>query len=113
MADVIKIGNVELTEEEAWRLYEKQLYIVTYSKIYQLHYSAAQQRVYGSQIYYQPGLAQRSRFHAMSAEAVNRLLKFDLVKTSDARLEDKIASAIAAKQDVSAQKGVDRCSEER
>jgi hypothetical protein len=77
--EIVKIGNVELTEEQAARFYEEHRYIVTYSKIYKLHYSAAAKQVYGSQIYYNKGMAKRGRFHAMTAETVNHLLGFQLV----------------------------------
>lgn len=77
--NIVKIGNVELTEEQAFRFYEERRYIVTYSKIYALHYSNAQKRVYGKEIYHHPGMAKRGRFHAMTAEAVNHLLKFPLL----------------------------------
>ena len=77
--NIVKIGNIELTEAEATRLYEERRYLVTYSKIYELHWSNAQKRVYGSVIYRQPGLAKRGRFHAMTAEAVNHLINFSLL----------------------------------
>lgn len=76
---IVKIGTVELTEEEAYKMYEEGKYIVTYSKIYQLFYSAAQKRVYGQQIYSQKGLARRGRFYSMDGETVNHILGFNLV----------------------------------
>ena len=78
--EIIKIGNVELTKEEAEKLYESGKYIVTFSRIYQLHYSNAQKRVYGTEIYRQQGMARRGRFYAMDAKTVNHLLGFALVK---------------------------------
>lgn len=76
---IVKIGNVELTEVEAFKLYESGKYIVTYSRIYQLHYCQPSQMVYGSEIYRQQGMARRGRFHAVDAKAVNHLLGFKLV----------------------------------
>lgn len=77
--DIIRIGNVELTPDHAFRLYSEKRYIVTYSKIYALHYSNAQKRVYGSVVYSHKGLAKRGRFHAMTAEEVNHLIGFPLL----------------------------------
>lgn len=77
--EIIKIGSVELTKEEAEKMYQEGKYIVTYSKIYQLYYSAAQQKVYGRQIYSQKGLARRGRFYSMDGQTVNHILGFDLV----------------------------------
>ena len=76
---VIKIGNVELTEAEALKIYQEQKYIITYSKIYQLFYSAAQRTIYGNVIYQQPGLTKRGRFYTFTAAEVNRLLGYQLV----------------------------------
>jgi len=81
---MVKIGSVELTEREAFRLYEEHKYIVAYKRVFELRYSAAQGRVYGSQIYEVPyrgqcGLTKRGRFFAMSAKEVNHLLGFRLV----------------------------------
>lgn len=84
--EIIKIGNVEFSADEARRYYESEKYIVTYSKIYALHWSAAQQKVYGSVIYEKPktggvGLAKRGRFFILSADNVNGLLGFNLLKS--------------------------------
>lgn len=81
---VIKIGTVELTPEEALKLYESKQYIVTYSSIYQLYYSQAQKVVCGSKIFSKSpangiGLAKRGRFVTTSAAGVNKLLGFKLV----------------------------------
>lgn len=77
---IIKIGNVELTEEEAYRLYTERKYIVTYSRIYQLHFSEnLKGNIYGTEIYYCKGMARRGRYFAMDANTVNNLLGFELV----------------------------------
>ena len=81
---IVKIGNVELTEAEALRLYEEGRYIVTGRKIYALHYSNAQRRVYGSVVYQQPKrrpmpLVARRRFHALCSADVNRLIGAELL----------------------------------
>lgn len=76
---IVKIGNVELTPEEAEKYYSDGKYIVTYSKIYQLFYSAAQKTVYGQAIFTQAGMTRRGRFFAMDGETVNHLVGFNLV----------------------------------
>lgn len=76
---IVKIGSVELSEKEAFRLYSEGMYIVTYSKIYALHYSHAQQRVYGHPIFTQQGMTRRGRYHTMTAAGVNRLVGIQLV----------------------------------
>jgi hypothetical protein len=76
---IIKIGNVELTEDTAIRLYEEHKYIVTYSKIYALHWSNAQQGVYGTEIYKSTGLTRKGRFFAMDAASINHILGFKLL----------------------------------
>lgn len=77
---IVRIGNVELTPEEALQYYQEERYIVTYGSIYQLHYSAAQRTVYGSKIHTGKGMTRRGRFFAMKAGDVNRLVGYDLVK---------------------------------
>ncbi len=76
---IIKIGTVELTEQEAEKLYFEKKYIVNYSGVYQLFYSAAQHRVYGQKIYSSKGLTKRGRFFAFTAEQVNHLIGYELV----------------------------------
>jgi len=78
--NICRIGNVELTESQVRDIYESDRYIVTYSRVYQVFYSQAQCRFYGVELYRQPGMARRGRFHIMTAAAVNHLLGFDLVR---------------------------------
>ena len=42
--EIVKIGSVELYEDEARKLYEEKKYIVTYGGVYQLFYSNAQKK---------------------------------------------------------------------
>ncbi len=85
---IVKIGSIELTEDEAQKHYSEEKYIVTYGCIYQLFYSAAQKRVYGQVIYRNTGMTKerrfKGRFFAMDAETVNRLVGFNLVNSSKA-----------------------------
>ena len=80
MEKIVKIGNVELYESEAMRYYQENKYIVTYSHIYQLFYSAAQQKVYGNSIYYCKGMTRRGRFYIFDGAEVNRLVGANLVR---------------------------------
>lgn len=80
--EIVRIGGVELTPEEAERYYLEGKYIVTYGCIYQLFYSTAQKRVYGQVIYRSKGMMRRGRFFAMDAETVNYLVGFNLVNGS-------------------------------
>ena len=80
--DIIKIGSVELTRAEAEKFCQEGKYIVACRRIYALHYSTAQQCVYGSQIYYEQGalpLTRRGRFIVFSAADVNKLVGTALV----------------------------------
>ena len=77
--NIVKIGNVELTMEEALKYYSEGKYIVTFSKIYQLFYSQAQKKVYGQVIYSSKGMTHRGRFFAYSGAEVNHLIGINLV----------------------------------
>ena len=79
MEKIVRIGGVELYESEALKLYQEEKYIVTYSRIYQLFYSAAQKTVYGQEIYHQKGMTRRGRFYAMDGKSVNDLVGYSLV----------------------------------
>ena len=72
--EIVKIGNVELYEDEARKLYEEKKYIVTYGGVYQLFYSNAQKKVYGQRVINQRGIARKGRFYTMTAEAINNVL---------------------------------------
>lgn len=71
---IVKIGSVELYEDEALRIYNDGKYIVNYSGVWQLHYSNAQQKVYGTKIIDQKGIASRGRFYTMNATTINDIL---------------------------------------
>lgn len=79
---IVKIGRVELTEEEAQKIYEEGRYIVAASKIYQVHYSRSA-GWHGSVIYKEPygkAFTKRGRFYVMSGEEVNQMLKIELLR---------------------------------
>lgn len=85
MEKIMKIGSVELTEAEAARLYADGKYILTYSKVYQIHYSVAQGCYYGTVIYSKPtrggcGFTRRGRFFAMSAREINEAIGVELLR---------------------------------
>lgn len=83
MADNIIIGNTKLSHADALQYYCSHKYIITYSAIYQLFYSAAQRRAYASEIYHAPNLTRRGTYRAATAAEVNELLKFQLLRTDD------------------------------
>lgn len=77
--EIIKIGRVELTKEDVQKLYEEKKYICTSSSIYQIHYSQAQQRFYGSKLF-SIGLAARGRFYALTAKEINDICEKPLLR---------------------------------
>jgi hypothetical protein len=79
MANIIKAGFVELTEEEAFYIYQSGKYVVSYSGIYQPHYSNAQKTVYFSKVCSQKGLARHGRFYVLDAAFINKLLGYELL----------------------------------
>lgn len=76
--EIFKIGPVELTEEEVQEFYAEKKYICTYSAIYQIMYSQAQKRFYGSKLF-SMGLAGRGSFYALTAKEINRHFQKDLL----------------------------------
>jgi len=74
MEDIVRIGNVELTEEEAAQYYQERKYICTSSAVWQIHYSPAQRQYYGIKEIQVFGIARRRRFYALDAETINRIL---------------------------------------
>ena len=60
---IIRIGRVELTVEDAERLYSENKYIITYSKIYKL-IRKKNGDVGGKELIYYPGMMRRGRFYA-------------------------------------------------
>lgn len=83
MTDNVIIGNLTLLHDEVLKHYCDHKYIITYSAIYQLFYSAAQRRAYASEIYHAPNLTRRGTYRAATAAEVNKLLQFDLLQTDD------------------------------
>ena len=77
--EVLKIGPVELYKTDAEKLYnDGKRYLVTYSAIYQINFSQAQNKYYGS-VLFRPAsktehYTRRGRFFAYSASDVNNLL---------------------------------------
>lgn len=64
--DIIRIGSVELTPEEAAAAHERGLYIVAFRRVYQVNYSA-------------DPLTRRGRFFRITGEAVNHLIGHELL----------------------------------
>lgn len=81
---MVKIGNVQLTQEEAEKIYtSNRKYLVTYNKIYAIHHST-NAGYYGSVVYQltKKGehFTKRGRFFAYPASEVNHLLGFNLLQ---------------------------------
>ena len=79
---IVKIGTVELFEEEAEKIYQEQKYIVTSTKIYQVHYSR-NYGYYGSIVYRAPKgerMTRRGRFFVFDGKEANRLIGFELLR---------------------------------
>ena len=68
MANIIIIGGVELTAEDAAKLHEEKKYLVTYGKIYQLVDRAG--KISGKVVYTSKGMTRRGRFYAMTSETI-------------------------------------------
>lgn len=79
MEKIIKAGSVELTEAEAFQIYEKNKYIVSYSGIFQPFYSNAQRTTYFNKISNIKGLARRGRFYIMDGATINHILGYKLL----------------------------------
>ena len=84
MANIIRIGRVELTEDDARKLYEEGKYILTYSKVYAVCYSK-NAGYYGHEVYRTTtkgcgGMCRRGRFHALTAAEVNNILGYKLLQ---------------------------------
>lgn len=72
--EIVKIGNVELTKEEAQEIYREGKYICSYTGIFQIHYSQAQKRFYGQKVIDYKGYASKGRFYIHSASQINKVL---------------------------------------
>lgn len=78
--DIVKIGNVEFLPQEAAEMYEKGLFVVAFRRVYQVNYSAAQNRYYGQEVYCSAEpLTRRGRFFRMTGAAVNHLIGYELL----------------------------------
>ena len=69
MTEIVKIGNVELTPQEAQRYATEGRYIVTRSRIYQIVQWAG--AYHGKVVYTAKGMTRPGRFYAMTAATIN------------------------------------------
>lgn len=83
MTDNVIIGNLTLSHDKVLKHYCDHKYIITYSAVYQLFYSAAQRRAYAVEIYRAPNLTRRGTYRAATAAEVNELLQFTLLREDD------------------------------
>lgn len=70
---IVKIGSVELTEEEVKALYEAKKYICTYSGVYQIFYNE-NYGFSGQLIIHYKNLARRGRFYSLTAKEINKII---------------------------------------
>lgn len=75
-----KAGRVELTKEDAERIYTNKQYICTSTAIWQPHYSQAQGMIYFTKIADYKGLARRGRFYALTAAEINNVMGFEYLR---------------------------------
>ena len=80
MKKIIRIGKVELYEEEAAKIYSEGKYIITCSRVYAVHYSNAV-GYYGSELHYKPRAryTRPGRFFTLTAKQINDVLGFSLL----------------------------------
>ena len=76
-----KVGRVELTEAEAWKIYNEKKYICTSTAIYQGFYSKAQNQVYFVKIADYKGIARRGRYYTLTADHINRIMGYEFLHT--------------------------------
>ena len=70
---MIRVGNTELSNDEAKRIYADCLYVVNGSGVWQIAYSE-NAGFYGLKLVNRRGLTPKGRFYLMRAESVNTLL---------------------------------------
>lgn len=81
MKKIIRIGKVELYEEEAEKIYSENKYIITCSRVYAVNHSDAV-GYYGSELHYKPRAryTRPGRFFTLTAREINNVLGFSLIK---------------------------------
>lgn len=75
-----KAGRVELTKEDAEKIYNNKKYIVTSYAIFQPHFSQAQNRYYFSKIADIKGMAKRGRYYTLTAKEINHVLGYKYLR---------------------------------
>ena len=83
MAEIYcKAGRVELTKEEAFKIWNDRKYVVSYSGIFQPHFAQNQpkQQIYFTQISQVKGIARRGRFYTMTGDEINHVLGFEYLR---------------------------------
>lgn len=80
MAEVYcKAGRVELTKEEAFKIWNDRKYVVTSYGIFQPHFHNRQpkQQIYFTQVSHIKGIAKRGRFHTLTGDEINHILGYE------------------------------------
>ena len=75
-----KAGRVELTKEQAFKIYDNKKYIVTNYGIFQPFYSQAQKQVYFQQVSFIKGIAKRGRFYTLTGNEINHILGYEYLR---------------------------------
>lgn len=71
---IVKAGNVELTLEEAEKIYSEKKFVCSYSGIFAPHFSTTQNRYYFTKVIDCKGYARRGRFYIQDAKSINHVL---------------------------------------
>lgn len=79
MDRIVKIGRVELTENDVKKLYEGHKYICTYGGIWQIFYSE-NAGFSGQLIVHYKGLSSRGRFYALTAREINHVIGKEILR---------------------------------
>lgn len=84
--ELVKIGNIELTEEEAQEIYSEGKYVCSYTGIFQVNYSQVQKCFYGQKVVDYKGYAQRGRFYIQTASQINKVLGRKILREENKKL---------------------------
>lgn len=78
--EYIKAGNIELTIEEATKIYNEKKFICSFTGIYQPRYNDKLHRLYFTKVLNIKNYARRGRFYTQTAKQINIVLEGDFIK---------------------------------
>lgn len=70
----VAFGNLSLDERNVAKIYNDGKYVVTYSGVYQVHYSSSQNLYYGVKIIEYTGIVKRGTYAILSAKEINEFI---------------------------------------